>query len=141
LGRVIHLESSGKNRQRLIREIVVAIRELTLVESMDNNTRDIVSLIALNLWEINKSIDSSVLAWEKRGYWVKADRFRLEWDWTKTYGDRLASSIGSNNWTDVRDIIVRIAQKFSKVTIPINHRIKSPWSGSWDILNKQLSDK
>ena len=141
LGRVINFESSGKDRHRLIREIIVAIRELAKVEVLDDNTRDLVSLITLNLWEINKGIDSSVLAWEKRGYWVKADRFRMEWDWTKSIADRLSASLFTEDWVEVRNLTVYIAQKFSKITIPINHRIKAPWVGSWSILNKQKSEK
>ncbi len=36
----------------------------------------------LALEEINSNIDKSVEAWEKRGYWVKADKFRLDWEWS-----------------------------------------------------------
>jgi hypothetical protein len=141
LGRVINFENSGKDRQRLIREIIVVIRELAKVEVLDDNTRNLVSLIILNLWMIYKGIDSSVLAWEKRGYWVKADRFRMEWDWTKSIADRLTAALFTEDWVEVRNLTVYIAQKFSKVTIPINHRIKTPWIGAWNILNKHMPDK
>jgi hypothetical protein len=41
-------------------------------------TKDLVAFIVLSLQEINNTIDSSVEAWEKRGYWIKADRFRMD---------------------------------------------------------------
>ena len=141
LGRVINIENSGKDRQRLIREIIVGIRELTKLEEENQNARDLASFIALNLWEIDKTIDNSVSAWEKRGYWVKADRFRMDWDWTKSIGDRLASAVSSGDWGEVRNLIVVIAQKFSKVTIPVKHRVKTPWLGAWNILSKHMSEK
>jgi hypothetical protein len=47
----------------------------------DHETKDMVAFIILALKEISSGIDQSVAAWEKRGYWVKADKYRLEWQW------------------------------------------------------------
>ena len=44
--------------------------------------------MVLALEEIAVSIDVSVQAWEKRDYWVKADRFRMEWEWAGALGPR-----------------------------------------------------
>ena len=38
---------------------------------------------------IDESIEQSVAAWEKRGYWLKADRFRQEWRWAGDLGRRM----------------------------------------------------
>ena len=38
-------------------------------------------------------IDSSVAAWEKRGYWVKADRFRMEWAWAGSLAEKMRTAM------------------------------------------------
>ena len=81
MSRVIHTDGAGKQRTRLSREVVLSIRELMKQTQPDGVSRDQTAFIALALQEIGGAIDISVDAWEKRGYWVKADRFRMEWAW------------------------------------------------------------
>ena len=80
--RIINLNGVGKQRKRLTREVVLAVRELVRQNDITDETRDLAALIALNLQAIYETIDLTVAAWEKRDYWVKADRFRLEWAWS-----------------------------------------------------------
>ncbi len=86
LSRIINPEGSGKERTRLTKEVVLSIRELMKQAEPDAQSRDLAAFIALALIEITKTIEASVIAWEKRGYWVKADRFRMEWAWSEKTG-------------------------------------------------------
>ena len=83
MGRVINPDSSGKERTKLTKSIVKAIRQLMNQSRPDQITKDLAAFIAIGLQDIYLTVDVSVEAWEKRGYWVKADRFRLDWEWTK----------------------------------------------------------
>src|SRR5947207_14918354 len=81
LSRVINPESAGKERPRLTKAIVLAVRELAKQKEVNDEARDLAAFIALALKTIAEGIDVSVVAWEKRDYWVKADKFRMEWMW------------------------------------------------------------
>jgi len=89
MSRVINLDSVGKERTHLTKSIVIALRTLAKQTEVDEATRDLSAFIALALMRINATIDISVQAWEKRGYWVKADKFRMEWMWTKQMGEQM----------------------------------------------------
>jgi hypothetical protein len=132
---VINPESAGKDRARLSKAIVLAIRELAKQTEVNHETKDLAAFIALALKTISEGIDISVLAWEKRGYWVKADRFRMDWMWTGHYADKMKVAIFTDDWGAIAMLMPQIAQKFSKIEVSKNHRLGKPWVGAF----KQLT--
>ena len=136
MGRVINPDSSGKERTKLTKSIVKAIRELMTQTKPDQNTRDLAAFIVLGLEDIFKSIDISVLAWEKRGYWVKADRFRMDWEWSSQFSKQMKDGLMNEDWAQVALVAAKTAQKFNQVKISPNNRIGEPWVGSYAILQK-----
>ena len=135
MSRVINPESAGKDRTRLSKAIVLAMRELAKQKDITEETRDLAAFIALALRTIANGIDASVAAWEKRDYWVKADRFRIEWMWSGQYADKLRVALFTNDWGAVAMLMPQIAQKFSKIEVSENHRLGKPWVGAF----KQLT--
>ena len=136
MSRVINPESAGKDRTRLSKSIVLAVRELARQKDVNNEAKDLAAFIALALKEISNGIDISVLAWEKRGYWVKADRFRMDWMWTGQYADKIKVAIFTDDWGTIAMTIPQIAQKLSKEEVSENHRLGQPWAGAF----KQLTN-
>jgi hypothetical protein len=134
LSRVINPESAGKDRTRLTKAIVLAIRELAKQQSVTDDARDLAAFISLALKTISEGIDVSVLAWEKRGYWVKADRFRMEWMWTGQYADKIKVAIFTDDWGTIAMTIPQIAQKLNKIEVSANHRLGKPWVGAYSQL-------
>jgi hypothetical protein len=134
VGRVINPESAGKERTQLTRAVVLALRELMQKPDVDNQTRDLAAFIALALASIYQSIDISVAAWEKRGYWIKADRFRMEWAWSETLGGALRKSLLADDWSGVAMASAQIMQKLKNVDVPQRHRLGTPWVGAWEKL-------
>ena len=137
MGRLINPESAGKERTQLSKAIVLAVRELARQTDVNDQARDLAAFIALALRTISEGIDASVAAWEKRGYWVKADRFRMEWLWTGQYADKLKTALLSDDWGAIAMLLPQIAQKFSKIEVSKNHRLGKPWVGSYGRLNGQ----
>lgn len=135
MSRVINPESAGKDRTRLTKAIVLAVRELAKQTEVNNETKDLAAFIALALKTISDGIDISVLAWEKRGYWVKADRFRMEWMWTGQYADKIKVAIFTDDWGTIAMTMPQIAQKLGKIEVSANHRLGQPWVGAF----KQLT--
>lgn len=135
MSRVINPESAGKDRTRLSRGIVLAIRELAKQTDVNDEARDLAAFISLALKTIYEGLDISVQAWEKRGYWVKADRFRMDWMWTGQYADKIKVAIFTDDWGTIAMTIPFIAQKFNKIEVSENHRLGKPWAGAF----KQLT--
>ena len=133
--RVIKIDSVGKERNRLLKSIVVAIRTLGKQKQIDANTRDLVAYIALALIRISQNIDKTVEPWEKRGYWVKADQFRMQWDWTGLFGKKLLLALMAEDWEEIATIIAIIGEKLSNVKVSEKHRLGTPWIGAWDKLS------
>jgi hypothetical protein len=134
LARIIKTGSAGKNRLLLEKGIVIAIRELAKQTSTDKTTNDLVAFIAISLIAIGDTIDESVVAWEKRGYWVKADKYRMEWSWTTRMGEDLKNAAINDDWGKVAQITAQVAQKMSKVNVSPRNRLGTPWVGSWERL-------
>ena len=131
MARLIKTDSAGKDRILLEKGIIVAIRELTKQTCMDATTRDLLAYIALSLIAIGESIDASVAAWEKRGYWIKADHYRMEWTWSINWGEEMKQAIINEDWGSVVKITAQVTQKLSKVQIAQKNRLGTPWTGAF----------
>ena len=134
MSRVINPDSAGKQRNKLVRLTALTVRELLRVPEPNDETRDMAIFITLSLETISDSIDPSVEAWEKRGYWVKADRFRMEWTWAKKRAEEMREALLLDDWASVAICAVQIAQQpqIGSVKISPKHRMGKPWVGSWE---------
>jgi len=132
MSRVLNPDSAGNERTRLTKTIVIAIRELLKQSEPNETSRDLIAYILLSLDRIYETVDISVSAWEKRGYWVKSDHFRMDWDWTKIQADRLRPFIRTENYAEIIPIAVEIAQAFNNIKVSEHHRYGTPWVGFWD---------
>jgi hypothetical protein len=137
LSRVINPDSAGKERTRLTKGIVLAIRELAQQTDPGAEARDLAAFIALALSIISGTIDASVAAWEKRDYWVKADKFRMEWARSGPYSEKIKQAVLKDDWGSVAQLAAQTAQKLSKVTVPAGNRLGRPWVGAWEQLKKR----
>jgi hypothetical protein len=135
VARLIKIATAGKDRILLEKGIALAIRELTGQDTMDEKTHDLLAYISLSLLSIDETIDASVTAWEKRGYWIKADHYRMEWTWAGRLGEELKQAILHENWADVTRVIGAVTQKLSKVKMPQRSRMGTPWIGAYRLLN------
>ena len=137
MSRVINPDSAGKERTRLTKAIVISIRELAKQTEPGDEARDLAAFIALALKSIAGGIDVSVAAWEKRNYWVKADRFRMDWAWAGSLGEKMKIALLADDWAGVAMLSAQIAQKLHKVKVSEKHRMGRPWVGSWAKLESE----
>ncbi len=135
MSRVINPDSVGKQRTKLSKSIVLALRELARQKDTGSETRDLAAFIAVALQAISQGIDSSVAAWEKRGYWVKADKFRMEWAWAGPTAEKLRMAIASDDWATVAMLAAQVGQRLNKIQIAENHRLGKPWAGAYERMN------
>ena len=136
MSRVINPESAGKQRTQLSKAIVLAVRELARQKDVSAETRDLASFISMALQVIADGIEVSVTAWEKRDYWIKADKFRMEWMWAGQIAEKMRKSILSDDWGSVALLSAQTAQKLAKIKVSENHRLGRPWVGAFEQLKK-----
>ncbi len=137
MGTIINTEGVGKERTRLSKSVVLAIRELVKQKEPDEHSRDLAAFISLALKEIADSIDQSVTAWEKRGYWVKAERFRIEWGWAERLGKTMGQALANDDWGGIAMTAAQVAQKLNNVQVAERHRLGAPWEGAWETFRRE----
>ncbi len=137
MSRIIATEGGTRERTRLSKAVVKAIRLLAQQERPDEESRDLAAFIAIACGEMYKSVEASVVAWEKKDYWVKADRFRMEWQWCDRAAAAMSKAVLSDDWGTVASTSGMIAQKLMKVQLAPGARVGTPWVGAY----KQLKLK
>lgn len=137
MSRVINLDGSGKERTRLRKCAALAIRELASLKEPGDESRDLAAFLVLALDRIGATVEESVVAWEKRGYWVKADRFRMDWAWATQAAGKLRVALLADDWGAAATVAAQIAIRLQKITISPNHRLGRPWVGAWAEFKKQ----
>ena len=140
MSRLINPESAGKERTKMTRAVALAVRELARTNPSANGgqlneARDLAAFIALALEAIAETIDVSVAAWEKRNYWVKADKFRMEWNWSGQLAKQMREAATKEDWGSVAMVAMQVAMKLQSIKVSENHRMGRPWEGSWERLN------
>ncbi len=141
MSRLINPESAGKERTKMTRAVALAVRELARTNPSANGgqlneARDLAAFIALALEAIAETIEVSVAAWEKRNYWVKADKFRMDWRWASQLGNQMREAATKEDWGSVAQVAMQVAMKVQSIKISDKHRMGRPWEGSWDRLTK-----
>lgn len=130
-------ESGTTLRNRLSRGIILAIRLLMEQGAPDDDSLDKIAFVVLALNKIAESVDASATAWEKRDYWVKADAFRMEWEWVLGSSERLKGALLAKDWAQIASELIVVGQKLNKVQISPKNRIGEPWIGAYAALRKQ----
>ena len=134
MSRIINTENVGTERTRLLKAIVISIRELMRQKSVNSTTKDLAAFISNALLAVHDTVERSVMPWEKRDYWVKADKFRLEWAWTKEIGDQLLQATMDQEWHTVALLSATVGQRLHKVVVSDRHRMGKPWVGAWELM-------
>ncbi len=134
MSRIVNSESAGKDRTRLTKVVVISVRELLRQQEVSDLSRDLIACVLRSLDAIYETIDASVAAWEDRGYWVKADRFRMEWQWTKIIADKMRPLVYEENYGELIPLMVQVMQALQSVKVSENHRLGTPWTGQWQLL-------
>ena len=125
-------ESGAVIRSRLSKSIVKALRLLMQKQEPDEESRDLAAYIVLALEKITESVETTASAWEKRDYWLKADRFRQEWAWCEARSQALAEALRGDDWASVAQELALIGQALSGVEVSANNRLGKPWIGAWE---------
>ncbi|MEK6572695.1 MAG: hypothetical protein AABZ58_00050, partial [Chloroflexota bacterium] len=64
MSRVINPNGVGKQRNQLVKAVMITIRELAAKKQIDDEARDMAAFLSLALNAIYNTVDESVKAWE-----------------------------------------------------------------------------
>ncbi len=129
MSRVINPENAGRNRTRLMQWIALACALVMKERTLDTRS-DALAFIVVALEEIAAGIDASTVAWEKRDYWLKADQFRRQWEWSGRSAQRLRAAIEGQNTSEAVGALADLAPRLAGVTLPKRLPKEPPWKGA-----------
>jgi len=131
MSRVINTNSPGKLRNYARRTIAEILRHLMLKGQIDEESKDMAALLVTSLRDIAATIETTTSAWESRDYFLKADRFRLEWEWAKPAADRLERVILQERWDELPRELAALAPRFADIRIARMTRQPDEWEGCY----------
>ena len=134
MSRIINTAGPGKQRNRLRRTIAEVLRHLMLKRELDQEARDMAALLVFSLHGIAETVETTVTAWEKRNYFVKADRFRLDWEWVTPTAQRLEEIILNDRWDRLPQELASLAPHFGDIRLARMTRPASTWDASYRLL-------
>ena len=134
MSRAVQTYSVGKERTHLCKAIVISIRELMKQSEPNQSSKDLAAFISIALVAVDATVERTVAPWEKRDYWVKADKFRRDWAWAKPMGEKMRVAVIAENWSDVAAISLEIGTNLKQFQVSERHRMGKPWVGAWQKL-------
>lgn len=140
MGRVINTNNPGKRRNAMMRTIAEILRRLGQEGGeINDEVRDMVATIVFCLRNIDESIIETIRAWEKRGYWQKADKFQQEWLWAEALANRLEKMLKEDNWVALPENMMKLFPHFSDIEVNKMTRNSADWEGAYDRLMEELT--
>lgn len=103
----------------------------------DGDIKDVSAFIILGLKEIVDSVDQSASAWEKRDYWLKADKFRLDWIWAEHSLRQLSHALEAEDWGELAAGLGALAGHISEIKVPQKMKTSRPWVGAFEVWHTQ----
>lgn len=137
MARVINTNSPGKRRNAHMRTVAEILRHLGQKTTIDDSSKDMVAAVIFSLRAIEATVEESAVAWEKRGYWKKADDFQQKWWWCSLSSNALEKLVRSDNWEEIPEAMVKLFPHFSDIKINRLTRDPSDWIGMYSKLMRE----
>lgn len=141
MGRVINTDSTGKQRNQLMRTIAELLRHLSQKKEIDRDVKDMTALLVYCLREVEAGIDQSATAWEKRDYWMKAEELRQRWYWVGDVADQMRAMIYSENWHLIPDMMMKLLPHVADIKVTKLTRSEAMWEGAYERLMREKPAK
>lgn len=134
MSRVINTDSPGKTRNRCRRTIAELLRRLSRKQEVDAEARDMAAAIVFKLREIEAGVEQTISAWEKRGYWLKAERFLRDWEWVPEAAANVEDVLRNEAWDLLPRVLAELFPRFADIEIKRLTRPGKVWRGKYDEL-------
>ncbi len=134
MSRVINTNNPTKLRNQNRRTIAEMLRHIVERGAIDDTVKDMAATIVTCLVEIDAGVLVTIAAWEKRDYWMKAERFQRDWAWAKESAANMDDVLRHEAWDLLPNLLMELMPRFSD--IKINKFMRKPifWEGNYDKL-------
>lgn len=131
MSRIIHIDSPAKVRSQNRRSIAEVLRRLSQKPDIDAEAKDMAAILVFLLKEIFEGVEQSATAWEKRDYWMKAERFLREWRWTLQMAADIDDVIRHDAWDLLPELLLTMYPYFEDIQIKKMTRHPALWQGAY----------
>jgi len=136
--RIINTASPGKLRNQFRRTIAEILRHMMFKQEVDQESKDMAATLVFCLRGIAETIETTTTAWEKRNYFLKADRFRFEWEWAMPASERLQDLVVNDHWELLPQELAKLAPYFADIRIAKMTRPASTWKSRYLLLRQEV---
>lgn len=137
MSRVINPNTPGKERNQCRRTIAELLRRMSQKREFDADAKDMAAAIVYMLRQIDDTVEQTTAAWEKRGYWMKADRFQRKWEWARESAANLDDVMRNEAWDLLPGILAELFPRFADVQVKKMTRSPSHWQGAFQELMQE----
>ena len=137
MSRVINTFGPGKRRNQLRRTSAEILRRMAMKRQLDSEARDMAAALVYCLRGIDETINAATDAWQKRNYFLKADRFRLRWEWVLPAARRLEDLVVNDRWEKLPEELAKLAPRFADITVAKMTRSSSVWESRYSQLKRE----
>ncbi|MEO8608973.1 MAG: hypothetical protein ABI690_13880 [Chloroflexota bacterium] len=138
---VINTDSTGKQRNQIMRTGAEILRRLSQKTDIDAEVKDMLAMLVYCFREIEEGIDQSAQAWEKRDYWVKAEELRQRWSWPGDVADQIQAMLFKEDWNMLPPLMVKLLPRFADIKITKLTRNETLWQGTYERLLRENPSK
>jgi hypothetical protein len=131
MSRVYRAQSRAKERRQLLELVRHALEPVADQDESELELRDRIAFVLLTLARVHESVSATIQAWEKRGYWSKADRFQREWDWVGQHVDSLESALSDGSLERCAHELGELRAHMPTPEGPRGRKGFRPWQGAW----------
>jgi hypothetical protein len=134
---IVHSETPGYRRSKILKLIVRLMPDIQSPDLTAQKRNDIVAFVVISLCEVEKTIEETLAPWEKRGYWTKADQFRLEWEWVGKVRQQIIEEETPQGWKNWPGTMGEMFAHLASLK-PARKKLGAFWEGSY---KRYLSQK
>jgi len=134
MSRIVNVNDPTKIRNQNRRSIAEILRRLSQKAAVDADAKDMAATLVYLLREIYEGVESTVRAWEKRDYWMKAERFLREWGWTQETAVNIEDVIRHDAWDLLPDLMADLFPRFADIQLKTMTRQADLWQGNYQRL-------
>lgn len=131
MSRVVHVDNPGKRRNAARRSIAEILRYLSRKGQIDDEARDMSAALVFLLREVKATVDESAAAWEKRGYWMKVERFVRDYEWIPEMAANIDDVIRHGAWDLLPELLAELSPRFDDIQIKTMTRKPDAWRGAY----------
>lgn len=131
MSRIIRTENPTTIRNRNRRSIAEILRRLSQKPDLDAEARDMAAALVFLLREIYDGVETAARAWEKRDYWLKAERFLREWQWTAESAANLEDVLRNEALDLLPELMAELFPRFTDIELKTMTRQADLWQGAY----------